>query len=254
MTGQTHIRVASVFAAALLLTAGQVGSASVMISQSTWENDVDLTAQGTVDWALWDTTDNDTNAAITEALSTERVEKVGGAAIGALGKLGTFADHEARSLPNDLIWSGGTPTLNGTAEQAVSPDAIQSDGAQNNGDTVDEGFTFDITGLQAGTVKVYTSNFKAKGTLRAFLKDNANEELADNTGSVNADPGPTPTVWTIDFSDPAAETLTVEWVNTQDNGAFDNVTIGGVAVVPEPASLALFGLGGLMMLPGRRRG
>jgi hypothetical protein len=116
---------------------------------------------------------------------------------------------------------------------------------------VGKGFTFDVTaGLVEQTLRLYVNTFNATGTLTATLKDSGDATL----GTPVADTASSSTIFEVTFSDPDAETLTIDWVNTTDSGNFDNVQLfaATMTIVPEPTSLALLFLGGVALL-GRRR-
>jgi hypothetical protein len=105
----------------------QAQGAVVNLSNSTWDANVDLTAEGTVDWVVWDTTAQNKNTEWTDPLSDARVEKAGGTAIGALGTL--TSDNPYTQLAKNasgtemfLSWSDGTPTASGSTNQGSGPE------------------------------------------------------------------------------------------------------------------------------------
>ena len=231
--------------------------AALILTQSTWIGDVDMTAQGTADWVVWDTGSIDKNKEWTAPISDARVEKAGGTAIGALTKFdavnpSTQAIKDSNNDLAELSWTNGDAPTTGAATQGLRTGLETGVSGNDVVSSFGDGFTFDVTaGPASQTLYVYTGTFNAGGTFRAILKDDLGDEIdsvIDST-ALTGDKG----IWEVTFSDASAETLTIEWENTTDSGNFDNVQIFGAALIPEPASLALLGVGGLVMLRGRRR-
>jgi len=225
--------------------------AALILSQSPWTGDVDVTAEGTVDWVVWDTSVEAKNTEWTDPLGDARVEKSGGTAIGALSTLTT--DNAYTQLTKDnggdevvFSWTAdGDPTASGSAGQG-----FRTGGGGSGDSSLGHGFSFDVTaGPGSQTLYVYTGIFSAGGTFTAILKDGGGNEIVSDFATLSSDKG----VWEVTFSDPSAAMLTLEWENTSDNGDFDNVQLFAATLVPEPATLALIGLGGAMMLAGRKR-
>jgi hypothetical protein len=108
-------------------------------------------------------------------------------------------------------------------------------------------------GADSQTLYVYAGVFNAAGTLTATLKDSADNTLDSNSDTFAVTSGGGKTRWEVTFSHPSAATLTVEWENATDHGDWDNVQLFGATLVPEPATLALLGLGGLVTIARRRR-
>mgnify|MGYP006288044451 FL=1 len=238
---------------AILIAIAFVGinaRAALILNQSTWTGDVDMTALGTVDWVVWDTDSADKNTEWTDPLSDARVEKAGGTAIGALNTLTTDNPYTQLTKDNggdevELNWTDGDAPTSGEATQG-----LRTGTGTNDGSSLGHGFTFDVTaGPASQTLYVYTGTNNADGTFRAILKDGLGDEIVSDSATLTTDKG----IWDVTFSDADAATLTIEWENTNDTGNWDNVQIFGAAVIPEPASLALLCLAGAAILGRRRR-
>ena len=241
---------------AILIAIAFVGinaRAALILNQSTWTGDVDMTAQGTADWVVWDTDDQAKNTEWTDPLSDARVEKAGGTAIGALDRLTTGNDtYTQLTKDNDgteveLNWTDGDAPTSGEATQGLRTGTGTRDGSSEG-----HGFTFDVTaGPVSQTLYVYTGTFEAEGTFRAILKDGLGDEIASESATLTTDKG----IWDVTFSDADAATLTIEWENTNRTGDWDNVQLFGATMttIPEPASLALLCLAGAAVLGRRRR-
>ena len=143
---------------------------------------------------------------------------------------------------------------------AAVPDDASTGGYRSLGGATG---TFDITGLATGSVNFYYGSFSAKPLLSAVMKDldgNAPDIIVAN-GHLNDDTANRTEYYLAEFdfvTDGVYDQIIVTWDSDQDgdlttgNGRGVAAVLTGT-VIPEPGSLALLGLGGLLVASRRRR-
>lgn len=234
-----HLSTALVLAS-LVFAFTAVASADVIGTVSTSDNtaiSVDLTAEGTLDWKMWgEENENDVD------------EKVGADEISDLGLLsGTSLVPASNDI--NTIWSDGTPDLNGNTNNSIRNNATNDSADDSTG----RGFTFTVpAGPEGRVLKVYTSVFKADGTLTASLADDGASFTDTVTSAITG--VQTEAIWEITFSSAVADTLEVEWKVTaeRDNGHYSNINLNAATLVPEPGTLVLLLAGGAAAMLRRR--
>lgn len=139
---------------------------------------VNLTTQGTLDWAHWGRngpTSFDHKAPVTQQITN--ITKIG------TGALNWFAD-----CPTAFTWTDGTPTLSVTS----SPTGINTNGVVGNG--------FEITvpaDTNLKTLKLYVGVWYAQGKLEATLSDGSAPAFIDI--SMNKNNGASSGLYTITY-------------------------------------------------------
>lgn len=210
---------------------------------------VDLTDLGTVDWALWNTTDA---ASVGSHVATNT--KSGGAdiisAITAVGGSGSV--RGVSGAVQTYSYTDGTSPA--TATDATSGFVINS-----QLDSMGAGITLSITGSssQLYVVDIWTAGFRARGDLTASLSGADDVVLSSRTfGDVGV--AKESSRFTISFQpDSDTDLLNLSFLMSADTGSNAHVGIQAITVtaVPEPSSYAfLLGLVGFgFALNGMRR-
>lgn len=201
-----------------------------------------LTTDGTIDWGIWD---YQSSGAGTSGAPSDR--KLGSLFIGnASALLGTPRGITGTSAPPTYTFTDGTSPVSGTG---ISIGAL-TDTSIN---TLGSGFKLNITGnpLLTETVRVYLDSFAAVGTMTATL--NGATTYTDSSGSAPAS-SRLPFVYTFTFQpNSVSDQLQLSYSISTLNGGSANVDLQAVTVAPEPASMGLAGVAGLLLLARRRR-
>ena len=167
---------------------------------------VNLSAEGTVDWAHWSGFDH---------------KATGGTKISNYTRVGTGT---VANYTNDLrtcTWNDGTPTVS-----ASNKNGIYITGAG-------KGFQFTAPAdLTSRTLKVYVGGWVSGGTLTAQLSDGS---AADYVNSSFSGSGQYNVVYTLTYKAASAgKLLTVKWVQASGTG---NVTLQGATLIQNSAGL-----------------
>jgi len=217
----------------VLVVAGlalQAGAAVIITVDTTPTQGTNLTTEGTADWVQ-----------VGRPAST-RNEKFGAAYIGDIVRINaTLADWNP---DYNLDWSDGTPTLIGND---VDTSWEAKPAASGN-----PSFDFDVTG-PAGQYQmiVYGTLYLGDGTFTASVSGGGPSDSVTVDSDTASLPG-NRVSYAVDFDLATGEHLDVTYELTEHPNANSNVGLAAVTLVPEPATLGLLALGG-MVLAGRRR-
>jgi hypothetical protein len=228
----------------------RLSAAEISGSLTTGPNyDVNLTSLGTEDWALWGYASGGTSTSLTPNVSME-----GGSGISAL----TYLNPNSQPLRGlgqyainyEYTWTDGNTVT--SASDAWG--GLQADSGAGPGLGVGEGFSFTVpASTTVQVLTVFVDEHLGVGQLTATLSDgSAPAYINSSIPTGDNSPGD----YTIDYSAASpGQTLTVTWEETSYSSTYDNPAIYAVTLseVPEPSTLALAGLGGLVLLLFRRR-
>ena len=215
----------------------------------------DLTAQGSLDWRIWDDP-ADTNDPGDDWANPAPVhnEKLAGTAVSAL----TYADPDNNS-DNTFFSPDHTYTYtDGTSPTSATTGQLGLGFLGTLAGIDDDSLTFSVATVntQEHTLTIYGAQRRSGSTLTLTL-DGATTEV--DTFAAGAAGTNIQWVYTATFTpDTAGDLLTValtsSGTSTDAANGSNSVRIGAaaVSVIPEPASLALLGLGGLALMGQRR--
>jgi hypothetical protein len=227
----------------LLGTSGVASAAVLNGSVSTTSPaNVNLTAEGTIDWAIWDY-----QVGTTGTTGAPSNKKIGGSAVSSVtALLGTPRGITGTSTPPTYTYADGTSPVAATAAAigGITDTSIN---------TLGSGFKLNITGnsLLPETVRVYVDVFNAVGTMTATLNGAttySNSSIGSNATRIGG-------VYTFTFQpNVSTDTLQLNYsISTLNTGGSSNVSLQAASVgVPEPASLGLVGAAGMLLLRRRR--
>ncbi len=254
-------------AASLVLGfAGSASAALLNASVSTGvASPVDLTAAGNQDWAIFDATANGDGELLSGSDSTmpanifsfalpEYNAKSSGSGINsAVIEIAAGANFTSDTSPIDYSYTDGTSPVSETTAGGLGL-AVRTNLAEAQGPN--GRFVFEIAALDTvnpTTVTVYGAHKRAGVDFVASLNG-----VADDVDVLAPIADTTSFAYTVTFTpDNIGDLLTLSFgTNGQSTAAsnnFNTVRVSGIAVnaIPEPATAALCGLGGLMLL--RRR-
>jgi len=194
-------------------TAGSiVGSATAVQSATT----INLTSQGTSDWAHWG-----------QSSATDFDQLSGNSQISNITVVGSGSAAQFTDSIQEMSWTNGSPTVSATN----SENGIWIAGVNN-------GFSFTVpASTTSQTLKVYVGGWESGGTLTAALSDGSASTYTNNSMSGSAT-GPDGQHYYATFtftynSASAGQTLKISWVeNTnQDSSGSGNVTLQAATLV-----------------------
>ena len=212
------------------------GSISV-VSQPNQDvgNTVDLSAEGTADWAIWGTGTSTSLSADERKSGSNQISVLSdipggsGAPRRGLGQFTPDTDPSA-THPFAFSWTDGAPTASGTQVRS----GLQHDG-QGVGGANGAGFSFTVPADQTTrTLKIWVALNRATGQLTASLSDNSAPDYVQSYGTSAFDDF-LGAVYMISYAaDGPDEELTVTWQETtsfcDDAGGCDNVSIHAVVL------------------------
>jgi hypothetical protein len=175
---------------------------------------VDLTAQGSQDWAVWGFASGGTSTSLAPDVS-----KANGFGISDLTNIDPAPSVPLRGIgqfsaePFRFNWSDGGGTQSATGATA----GIQHDGeAPVSLQTIGKGFAFDVPAdTSTHTLRVYVSTNRAAGQLTATLSDGS---ATAYTATLPAAAETAFAVYTIHYAAASArQTLHVQWVETEND-------------------------------------
>lgn len=219
---------------------------------------VDLTAEGTLDWAYWEET---STRLTTTVAPTNR--KSGGSLISSVSAFndGVGTDGVLRGSATGVTvgrydFSDGTTQVSGTNYQLAGLLFNENLGDKSVGD----GFTLQIQGDPESEqlVRLYLGGFGVAGKLQLTLAGVTT--VVDTTQEFAATSAKNLAIYTVRFQpDSINDLLTVTYtaavpqtgiVNTSGHVGLEAVT---VSAIPEPSSALLIGVGAIGFLGTRRR-
>jgi hypothetical protein len=202
-------------------SSGGSGGGTLAVSNTNTPANVNLTTEGTADWAHW---------GLASSVSFNHKNNVG-QQISNFTLLGNDSAKQFTNNVNSYSWSDGTPIPNTSSTTT----GIYVIGLNN-------GFQLTVPAdTTARTLKLYVGVWAAGGKLEATLSDNSAPAFSD-TSVINSS-STTNQVYSLNYQAAASgQTLTIKWtVNTIFN-SWSNVTlqaatlVGGITPPPPPVS------------------
>ncbi len=245
----------ALFAATMGLAVVPTHAAVVTTSQGWSANalSANFTTEGTKDWVIWDSSNNPTSLTVMN-------RKTGTASISNLSVIGTQSSGTGGN--NAAIWDSSlenfSPGLTFSYTNGVSPATKTEDspGAAFKrwyGNVWNSQVIFDVpVTASSQTLELYiaTVNGAWTGVKTSFDNGATFSAVTDNAQTTGNRTG----TFKFVYSDPVATTMKVYVTQSSSyQHASNYLILGGATLVPEPASMALAGLGGLALLARRRR-
>lgn len=197
------------------------------LRDNTKVTNVNLTTEGTTDWALWGTGTNTSLAPVVRksggtAIST-LTDISRGNALRGLGQFGAFS--------HTFQWQDGAPTASASNVFA----GLQHNNGPGGASGLTEGFSFTVPAdTTTRRVRIYSSHHKSIGQVTARLSDHSAADFVAQA-SVNGE-NTSAVIELVYRAASAGQTLTVEWININEPDSFSNVGIFAVTlatVAPE---------------------
>ena len=200
---------------------------------------IDLTALGTQDWAVWGFANSGMSTSLTPDLrkangfgiSDLTDIPVSGAPLRGLGQ---FPDQE----PFTFSWTnaGGAPTTTSSGTAGIQHNGGVGPCPCGTGvSTLGAGFSFHVPAdTTPRTLTIFTTAHWATGTLVASLSDGSAPAYTNTVTSPSQGPND-PGIFTITYAAGQAAQLNVSWIETADNcPSFhcDNAALSAVALSP----------------------
>ncbi|MEZ5428821.1 MAG: hypothetical protein R2747_21430 [Pyrinomonadaceae bacterium] len=182
---------------------------SLSVNGAAAPSNIDLTSEGTTDWAHWGLINAGSfnhKTGVTQQISN--YTKIGS------GTVSGFTDNSVH-----YSWSDGTPTVSATN----SGGAIYIKGANR-------GFELNIPAdTTQRTLKVYVGLYAAQGQFEASLSDSSATPVVDT--SITNQTGTTNQVYTITYSaGSSGQNLKVRWTAIATFNSWGNVTLQGASL------------------------
>lgn len=208
---------------------------------------VNLTTEGSLDWAIWNTTSSSAVASIAPTNIKDGGPGLIGAISGVGGSSGSVRGYGGATQTYSYT-DGTSPTTLSSATQGFVGNATL--------DSLGSGVTLTIVGdpFQPLQVDIWTTGFRASGQMTVSLDGASDVILSSSFESTK-----TPALFSFVFQpDEITDVLTITYVVTEDTGSSAHIGIQAVTVsaVPEPGAVLLLGLAGMTLLffrRGRRR-
>jgi len=184
--------------------------ASLEEAASSSARSIDLTAEGTADWAYW----------WFDSVAKAN-QKAGATDIGELTLIGNVGVGNDWKTHFDVVFTDGQDPVSGSVADVGNRVWIQ-----NAPPAVDEGYELVVTaGFVNRTLKLYIQNKWAYAKIVATLGDESIETIVDS-----GDSGQIDYVYTLEFSHPLAHELHVRYFCAPDAPYYDSVRMGAATL------------------------
>ena len=216
-------------------TLSSIGTIDGSVAQDPAPADVNLSALGTEDWAIWGSANGGTSTSL-----DPDSRKLGANEISPLANIDPNPSIVLRGLgqfpavePFYFGWANGSAPMNAVHVSG----GLQHDGETQQLSTLNHGFGFDVPAdTRTRTLRVYVATNRADGTLTASLSDGSALNFVDVLPQAI---DLRSAVYTITYAAASAnQTLHVDWVETADNCSTtfqcDNAAIYAVALQAPP--------------------
>jgi len=184
--------------------------ASLEEAASSSARSIDLTAEGTADWAYW----------WFDSVAKAN-QKAGATDIGELTLIGNVGVGNDWKTHFDVVFTDGQDPVSGSVSDVGNRVWIQ-----NAPPAVDEGYELVVTaGFVNRTLKLYIQNKWAYAQIVATLGDESVETIVDS-----GDSGQIDYIYTLEFSHPLAHELHVRYFCAPDAPYYDSVRMGAATL------------------------
>ncbi len=241
----------SIFAYALTLTASHAASLSNTSTSAVTtlpSPNVDISAVGTTNWAVWDTDSGDVTSIAPTQFKDGGVGTVGSITASSFGTAGNNVRGSTNrtSSVDTFTWT----TADEASNTAAPADGILIGAFNSSLDNAGAGVQFNITDLAALTggqfyeINIYTSAFRAQGKLNASIEGDAGSLISQN--GIYHDASKYTEYYTIAYNpDSTSDILNIAFDMLDDGTSggetSSHISIQAVAysIVPEPGTYAL---------------